>query len=304
VKQLAIDDRGLAALAPPLRPDVPLWVTRALVNPRSHTPADHVPPVSSDTLTLLTIRVPDAERLNVPDLCDATANAYARLGEALGRTGLSAIRIWNYLPDPNQRMGVALDRYMVFNEGRNLGYRRWFGNADEAAVPATGTAVGIQSGELVVHCLASSEPGRPIENPRQISSWRYSERYGPTPPRFSRATVATIGTRSSILIGGTASIVGEDTLHVGDLAGQTNETFRNLAALIAAACEDDDQDIALNRLEDARVYVTTPDHAEAVRGLLAGRCPHLQQVEFATARLCRPELLVEIEGVAGFSPRE
>ena len=38
-----------------------------------------------------------------------------------------------------------------------------------------------------------------------------------------------------LLIGGTASIVGEDSTHVGDPAGQVEETVANLSALIAAA---------------------------------------------------------------------
>jgi len=35
-----------------------------------------------------------------------------------------------------------------------------------------------------------------------------------------------------------------------------------------------------------------------VRGQLAARCPNAYRIEIVRARLCRPELLVEIEGVA------
>lgn len=296
-----VGDGRSVALAPPLRPDLPRWVTQALSPARSHSPVDGVTVVSSDELTVLSTCVEDVGRLNVPELREAAALAYVRIGAALGRTGLIPLRIWNYLPDPSQELAPGLDRYMVFNEGRNSGYRRWPGTAGETAALPTASAVGSQSGDLVVHCLASPEPGRAIENPRQTSSWRYSQRYGPTPPRFSRATVATIANRPVILIGGTASILGEDTVHVGDVDRQTQETVRNLAAVIAAACGEDDQDDVLDRLQHLRVYVTEAHTAETVRAVLASRCPHVPDIEFATTPLCRPELLVEIEGVAALN---
>lgn len=287
--------------APLLQPLVPGWVARAIPRPRNHVVANGISATSGDSLTLLSISVPDTERLNVAELRDAVTDAYTRLGEALERDGLSGIRMWNYMPDPTHRMSDGLDRYMVFNEGRSAGYQRWFGAGHDVAIP-TATAVGIHSSELVVHCLASPERGRPVENPRQTPSWRYSHRYGPTPPRFSRATVAGVANKRLILIGGTASIVGEDTVHAGDLERQTDETLANLAALIAAACVEHDMSGVLARLQDVRVYVTAPHHAIAVRDVLACRCPQLSNIEFATTRLCRPELLVEIEGVAGLNP--
>ena len=296
-----IDDSRSVALAPPLRPDIPRWVTRALSPARSHSPVDGVSVVSSDALSVLSTRVENVERLNVPELREAAALAYLRIGAALARAGLFPLRIWNYLPDPSHALAPGLDRYMVFNEGRNSGYRRWCGNAGETAALPTASAVGSQNGDLVVHCLASLEPGRAIENPRQTSSWRYSQRYGPTPPRFSRATVAAIANQAVILIGGTASILGEDTVHVGDVVRQAEETVRNLAAVIAAACGEGDQDDVLARLQHLRVYVTEGHTAETVRSVLASRCPHVPDIEFATTALCRPELLVEIEGVAALN---
>lgn len=256
---------------------------------------------SCGSLTLLSISHPDVERLSVAEFREAVADAYSRLGEALERTGLSGIRIWNYLPDPTAPLADGLDRYMVFNEGRNLGYRRWPGRDHVAAMTPTATAVGIRSGQFVVHCLAAAEPGQPVENPRQTSSWRYSTRYGPTPPRFSRATVAVVANQPLMLIGGTASVVGEDTVHAGNLERQTDETLTNLAALIAAAGIEHHTPSALRHLQDLRAYVTAPEHAAPVREVLARRCPELSTIEFATSRLCRPELLVEIEGVASLT---
>ena len=279
---------------------MPGWVARAFAHSREEVDANGVTATSCGSLTLLSLSRANVERLDVADLRDAVVDTYVRLGEALARAGLCGIRIWNYMPDPTERLSEGLDRYMVFNEGRSIGYRRWPGGDD---VIPTASAVGIQCGRLVVHCLAAREPGRPVENPRQTSAWRYSKRYGPTPPRFSRATVAVVADRPLMLIGGTASIVGEDTVHAGSLERQADETLTNLAALIAAACIEQDIPSALGRLQDVRAYVTAPHHAATVRDVLARRCPELATVEFATTRLCRPELLVEIEGVASLSQR-
>jgi chorismate lyase/3-hydroxybenzoate synthase len=197
-------------------------------------------------------------------------------------------------------MAPGLDRYMVFNAGRHEGYLRWFDDPGRFGTSlATATAVGISGDALVVHCLASDAHGQPVENPRQKPAWRYSARYGPMPPSFSRATVATVNGRRVLLIGGTASIVGEDSLHVGHVAAQLSETLCNLATLVSAARGvPETPDGALGRITDMRVYITRETDAPLVLAALRDRCPNADRVEVALTRLCRPELLVEIEGVA------
>ena len=71
----------------------------------------------------------------------------------------------------------------------------------------------------------------PLENPRQVPAYRYSRRYGLRPPCFARATKF----ESTLFIGGTASIIGEDSRHAAAIVAQTEETLSNLRALIAAA---------------------------------------------------------------------
>ena len=150
-----------------------------------------------------------------------------------------------------------------------------------------------------MYCLASEHGGAPVENPRQKSSWQYSARYGPVPPCFSRATVATIGRDSWLLIGGTASIVGEDSRHVTNPSAQLTETLRNLAALVNTARRRHDAEaVALTRLVDLRAYVANPDHACTIRSLLTTACGAARRVDLVHARICRPELLVEVEAVA------
>ena len=91
--------------------------------------------------------------------------------------------------------------------------------------------------------------------------------------------------------------MGEASLHAGDPVAQTAETLANLARLIAAARDGADRGASLNRLADLRVYVRRAEDAELVFGLVRAACPALTP-DIVAASICRPELLVEIEGVA------
>ena len=187
----------------------------------------------------------------------------------------------------------GLDRYMVFNAGRHDAY------SEQHGALGTASAVGIKGSDLSIHCLALEEPGTPVENPRQTPAWQYSARYGPLPPCFSRATIVELAGRRTLLIGGTASVVGEDSRHAGQFDAQVEETLLNLEALVRTADGNHrDARAPLHRLVDLRVYVTSAAQAERVRELLVNRCPRARTIAVALAQVCRRELLVEIEGVA------
>ena len=257
--------------------------------------------IDDGPLTFLTTTIPDAALMDVDALRGAVAAAYRAIGDTLGTARRSAIRMWNYLPHPGHPMGPGLDRYMVFNAGRHDGYRSWFGGSSAFGPSlATASGVGIHGDALAVHCLASATGGIAVENARQKPAWRYSARYGPLPPAFARATIATVGARRLLLIGGTASVIGEDSVHVGDVAAQLEETLENMGTLIAGACGDAvSPRLALDRIADLRVYITRGCDAPLIAGTIRSSCPGAARMELAVARLCRPELLVEIEGVAG-----
>src|SRR5258708_39506048 len=181
-------------------------------------------------------------------------------------------------------MGDGLDRYMVFNAGRFHGYAQWLCASNEfRRLLPTASAVGIISDDLVVYCLASDTRGTPVENPRQKPAYKYSRRYGPMPPCFSRATIANVNGQRRLLVGGTASIVGEDSMHLDDVDAQLEETLKNLEALIDAAAERPEAGTALSRLLDLRVYLATrgprgsPAHRPAARDTRASRAAGLAQ---------------------------
>ena len=286
--------------SPPLQPIPPLWVTEAMPGARAFDAGSDVSASASGPLLLLSTTVHGAGRMDAGGLRAAVARAYVSFGNALRAANGKAIRLWNYLPDPGHVLAPGLDRYMVFNAGRHDGYQSWFDEPGRFETSlATASGVGIAGEDLVIHCLAGNAHGRPVENPRQKPAWRYSTRYGPMPPSFSRATIAAVDGRQRLLIGGTASIVGEDSLHIGNVSAQLEETFCNLASLVATARGSEESSRAsLSRLTDVRVYVTRGEDAPAIGATVRARCPNAARIEIAVARLCRPELMVEIEGVA------
>jgi chorismate lyase / 3-hydroxybenzoate synthase len=235
----------------------------------------------------------DAVHLESAALRANVASAYRAVIDSLEKIGRHPARFWNFIPDIGEPMVDGLNRYMVFNAGRHDAY------SEQCGALGTASAVGIKGSDLFIHCLALEEPGTPVENPRQTPAWQYSARYGPLPPCFSRATIVDLAGRRTLLIGGTASVVGEDSRHAGEFDAQVDETLLNLEALVRTADgHQHDARTPLHRLVDLRVYVTSAAQAERVRELLVNRCPRARTIAVVLAQVCRRELLVEIEGVA------
>jgi chorismate lyase/3-hydroxybenzoate synthase len=268
--------------------------------------------VDDGSLSRVVARIPDARRLDPEALSSSVCEAYTSIHRLVSSRGQHAIRYWNFVPGIGERIG-DLDRYMVFNRGRYAAFMRARDAQLDGRSPVlpTSSAVGVGTEDLVIECLAADAAGVPVENPRQRSAWNYSPCYGPRPPCFARATIARIDGRTWLLIGGTASVVGEESRHERDIEGQIAETFDNLTALIDAACRvlglgsdprDAENDDYLEQIVDARVYVAQREDANVVAAAVPARLPNAD-VELAFATVCRPELLVEIEGRACLRPQ-
>jgi enamine deaminase RidA (YjgF/YER057c/UK114 family) len=102
-------------------------------------------------------------------------------------------------------------------------------------------------------------------------------------------------------VSGTASIVNSETVHIGDIAGQTEQTLDNIERLISqenfARQGWPDAGATLADLAKARVYVKRQEDYEKCREVCERRRGGIPAV-YARAQVCRPDLLVEIEGVA------
>lgn len=240
------------------------------------------------------------EAVEQQGLAELAQRAYRDLFATLDEAALPhLLRIWNYLPQINAD-GGGLERYRQFNLGRQQAFMA----ADRAAfegAPAA-CALGIQQGALSIRFLAGRTAPLPVENPRQVSAYRYPETYGPRAPTFSRAALADLGGGDiALFISGTASIVGHETVHAGDVRAQTHETLRNLAAVLTAAGASCSAPFGLSSL-DAVVYVRHASDVAVVREVIdavLGASSHFTaRAVYLEADICRSDLLVEIEAHA------
>lgn len=298
------------ATLPELTPDPPAWLSSLVGRARKDTwglDDATVRVESGDHFSHVEVHVLGADAFEPDALADSVRRAYLAVADALTEQHRYPVRFWNFVPHIHTANGDGLDRYMVFNAGRFAACEYWHGSPNDFDhTLAAASGVGIVGSTLAIHCLAADAPGRPVENPRQVPAYRYSQRFGPRPPCFARATrvMRPIDEAWWLLVAGTASIRGEDTAFVGDVEAQTIETFANLDALL----EEAERAHAVDRPQhhhgrpphftSLRVYVVHPDDAPLVQALVEARYPGVHDVEYAQAELCRADLLVEVEGVA------
>jgi enamine deaminase RidA (YjgF/YER057c/UK114 family) len=240
------------------------------------------------------------ESVEKEGLAALSRRAYRDLFRSLEETGCAhLLRIWNYLPQINGD-GGGMERYRQFNFGRQEAFFE-AGQAAFEGAPAA-CALGIHQGALCIRFLAGRAAPLPVENPRQVSAYHYPSDYGPRAPTFSRAAIAEIGGGDvALFISGTASIVGHETKHVGEVVAQAEEILRNLRAVIAAANERTTAPFELAAL-DCVVYVRHVADAPIVRQVLdreLGPAAHMvSHAVYLEADICRQDLLVEIEAHA------
>jgi enamine deaminase RidA (YjgF/YER057c/UK114 family) len=177
-----------------------------------------------------------------------------------------------------------------------------------AGFPAS-TGIGMCGPGLATSCVAveTDRPDArllPLENPDQTPAFAYPGP-GNNSPKFSRGMALVLGDYVTTWISGTASIVGSESRYAGDVERQTEQTIDNIERLIsqenfasrgvagAGAC--------LSDLAKIRVYLKSAGDYARCKAICEKRFGPVPAI-YVVADVCRPELLVEIEGVA-FSRR-
>lgn len=221
------------------------------------------------------------------------------------------IRAWFFLG------GIVDDegdhqRYHEFNRARTDFYRdlhfldeRIPESVDGRVFPAS-TGIGTSGKGICMSAWAVSSPRKevvavPLENPRQTAAYCYAKAYSPQSPKFSRGMALHTGRDTMLFISGTASITNSETRHVGDVRAQTHETLDNIAALIS------EENLGRHGLRGSgttlaglgviRAYVKRLEDYPIVRDVCRARLGNVPAT-FVVADVCRPDLLVEIEGIA------
>ena len=242
----------------------------------------------------------------------ATYVAYEAMFRVLDRLDLRhPLRIWNVVPAINAEQ-FGSERYRQFNRGRQRAFEAC-GRPVVESVPAAsalGAPVRIAGDAapampLVVSFLATRSAADAIENPRQVSAYRYPAKYGPSAPTFARAAVwhdvRQPDAAPMLFVSGTASIVGHETVHGGDVMAQLSETLVNIDAVLREAARKHHGHFALPDLTYT-VYMRDPHNAEmlaAIDQALRAQCGSPLRVLYLHADICRADLLLEVEASAG-----
>ena len=200
------------------------------------------------------------------------------------------LRCWNYLDAINSGVGDQ-ERYKQFCVGRARG----MGDAHASIPFPAATAIGRRDGDpiLQVFWLASRSAGQALENPRQVSAFCYPREYGPAAPSFSRAMLMPGPT---LLVSGTASVVGHATHHRERVLDQLRESLINLAcvrerahALVPAFGSS----LADGTL--LKVYIRDPTMLADVEEMLRQKLPTAVSFIILHGDICRNDLLVELD---------
>ncbi|MCX6927223.1 MAG: Rid family hydrolase [Verrucomicrobia bacterium] len=243
-----------------------------------------------------------------------TLDALERLRAALVRAGSSfqrVVRTWFYLGGITEPEAGG-QRYQELNRARTDFYRdipfhcsSLAGNGHGGVYPAS-TGIGVSGKGLVASCMAL-ETHRddilllPLENPQQTPAYAYHPKHSPQSPKFSRAVALVLGNYVTTWVSGTASIVDAESCHLGDPEKQTEQTIDNIEKLIAAenltAHGVNGAGASLRDLAKVRVYLKRAEDLAKCRAVCERRFGPVPAI-YAVADVCRPELLVEIEGVA------
>jgi chorismate lyase / 3-hydroxybenzoate synthase len=227
-------------------------------------------------------------------LLNATMTAYQEIFAVLKETQhLHLIRVWNYLPEIN-READGDERYRHFNSARQTAFRN-SGRSTTGTAPAA-SALGSPPGSPIsIYFLASQEPPTMIENPRQTSAYFYPPKFGAHRPIFSRACLLSESAGTNLFVSGTASIVGHETIHHGDVLAQTRETLANINALLDEANRVvGSENYSLDGLK-FKVYVRQPSDLGAIESALSAALHASTSIVYLQADVCREDLLVEIE---------
>lgn len=246
---------------------------------------------------------------------EQSAEAFASMRRVLARAGAGfqdVVRTWLYQGCITEEVD-GVERYRELNRART----DFFAGIDfehrpvpvarngHAIYPAS-TGIGTLCHGLVTACMTLQTERKDVEllaleNPLQTSAFEYPKEYSIKSPKFARAMAVRIGDHVTTWISGTASIVNSETVHKGDIEKQTDQTLTNIERLIdaenfarlgwkgAGATFDD--------LAKLHVYVKHPEDFEKCRAVCERRLGHVPAI-YAVADVCRPDLLVEIEGVA------
>lgn len=298
-------------------PAIPQWAI-TLTDGQSRTrrmvlPVEHSSPAPSCEITvrtgqdaaLVTVLFESANEWTSSSFGSTTEHMLSLVLDELSNTPFpKPTRSWNFLPDICAPLENGIDRYRAFNIARYRAFSSFFGESiiSQGRVPPA-SCIGHWGSPILIAMLGTRNGVVSVENPRQVPAFEYSPKFGPRPPCFARAGLTTIGNKPMLLVAGTASVLGEESVHSGSLDAQIQETLLNLRAILAEGARLHGQTLntrdidPLSTVAATRVYYRRQEDQPTLARMLPPELTN-SDVEYVHAEICRCELLLEIEVVA------
>lgn len=243
------------------------------------------------------------------DTRSAAESAFEQMKGILDAEGMSfnnLVRQWNYIGNILEEK-KGFQNYQIFNEVRSEYYGKY---RTVHGYPAA-TGIGMKLGGVTIDfCAVMTNEKvmvKPIENPNQVNAYEYGQQVlkgvsgkGKSvkhPPQFERALFLKENFKSTLLISGTASIIGQDTIGIDDVEKQTMVTIENINKLtdqrrIGQSITNTDTEWGKFIL--LRVYIKNQDDFSKVKTICTDQFPDVPAI-FIKSDICRDNLLVEIE---------
>ena len=244
----------------------------------------------------------NAENLPLTDQIEYSFDTVLQILENEGMNFADVVRQWNYIPgilEIHPINGRNLQHYQVFNEIRQKYYST---TVFKDGYPAA-TGIGTRNGnfDLDFFAIKSGQYVQKVglSNPKQHNAYEYHQAFlvgdttlGPIKktPLFERAKMLKTDDETMIFISGTASIIGQETIGIGDIKRQTEITINNMQELIPNL-----NDLKKLQYTYVRAYIKEEEDFQTVKSICESSFPKVS-VSYLQADVCRDNLLVEIEG--------
>jgi enamine deaminase RidA (YjgF/YER057c/UK114 family) len=225
-----------------------------------------------------------------PDTYCQTTEVFQSFNDILNNKGMTlfdnAMRTWVYVRDIDNNYNDMIESRKAFFKDHGLTPEtryiastgiEGFSKEVNSLVALDGYAVNNLEKEQIVRMEALNHLSPTID-------------YGVT---FERGTRVRFGDRSHLHISGTASIdITGKVMYISDVKKQTLRTIENIRALLASQGAD------LGNMAYIIAYIRNIKDGNRVREVLESEIPGEVPVVFLESSVCRPDWLVELEGVA------
>lgn len=230
-----------------------------------------------------------ADEVEGKDTFEQTEKAFRKHMEELSANDMTleanCHRTWIYVRD--------IDRhYAAVVKARNSLFGSEGLTADNHYIASTGIGGYPDNGSAAVSIDFFSADGAGVTNVKYLHATDYlnpTHEYGVA---FERATEVDLPDGRFVFISGTASIDKYgDCLFRGDVVKQAERLFLNIEKLL------EDADECLSDLQYIIVYLRDISDYQSIKTYIDNRFPSLPCI-IVEARVCRPEWLIEVEGIA------